>query len=108
MVTLTKVGYALLVIIVFGLSLAVGKWTITNFERGRALVDLMAIGAGSLALIPAVIAFTGLIRWDQGKLAFFTSLDDPEPIRWLALTPLLLAAASGLSLVARWFEYRGG
>ena len=108
MVTLMKVGYVLLAIVCFGVGLAVGWWTISNCERGRALVDLIAVGVGSLALFPAVFAFTSLVRWDQGRIAFFTSLDDREPIFWLAFTPLILAVASGLSLVARCSEFRGG
>ena len=108
MVTLIKVGYFLFVFLCFGGAFLGGWCTINNIERGRALVDMIAVVAGSLALIPAVIAFTSLVRWDQGRLVFFSSLDDPEPIRGLVLTPLLLAVASGLSLAARWFEFTGG
>lgn len=107
MVILTKVVYFTLVFVLFGLSLAVGYWVTINYEQGRAFVDLLAAGIGSLALIPAIVAFTGLARWEDGKLAFYSTLDDPEPIVWLVMTPLLLAVATGFLLVARWFEFVG-
>ena len=108
MVTAIRVGYFLVAVFCFVIGLAIGWWVIANCERGRALVDLIAVGVGSLALIPAVLAFTNLVRWDQGKIAFFTSLDDKEPIYWLAFAPLLLSLASGLALVARCSDFRGG